>query len=87
MLAAIVYLTVGVLAARAARSRRTKAYILVVAGIITLLVGGSRVVLGVHYPTDVLAGWIGGIVWALACSLVANRMQRGAAPRDDMNGV
>jgi undecaprenyl-diphosphatase len=56
MLAAIVYLTAGVLAARAARSRRTKAYMLVVAGVVTLLVGVSRMVLGVHYPTDVLGG-------------------------------
>jgi undecaprenyl-diphosphatase len=87
MLAAIVYLTAGVLAARAARSRRTKAYMLVVAGVVTLLVGVSRMVLGVHYPTDVLGGWIGGVVWALTCWLVAKRIQSVAVARDNMNGA
>jgi undecaprenyl-diphosphatase len=81
MLSAVVYLTVGVLAARAASSRRTKAYMLLVAGALTLLVGVSRMVLGVHYPTDVLAGWIGGTVWALTCWLVAKRIQSVAVPR------
>jgi len=74
MLAAAVYLTTGVLAARAATLRRAKTYMLLAAGAITFLVGVSRMVLGVHYPTDVLAGWIGGTVWALACWLVARRL-------------
>ena len=74
MLAAVVYPTTGVLAARAATSGRTKVCVLLVAAVITLLVGVSRMVLGVHYPTDVLAGLIGGTVWVFFCWLTAKSL-------------
>jgi undecaprenyl-diphosphatase len=76
MMAAVVYLTLGVLLARVEPRRRTKAYVLSVAVILTLLVGVSRVHLGVHWPTDVLAGWSIGAAWALLCWLVARWLQR-----------
>jgi len=69
MMAAVVYLTLGALLARTQPDRGVKAYTLVVVATLTILIGASRVYLGVHWPTDVLAGWALGGAWALACSL------------------
>lgn len=76
MLSAILYLTLGALLARFAARRRTKAYLLTVALFATFVIGSSRVYLGVHYPSDVLAGWCAGLIWALLCWLVARYLQR-----------
>jgi undecaprenyl-diphosphatase len=67
MLSAVVYLTLGGLLSRVKRPRRIKIYVLSVAVILTLLIGVSRVYLGVHWPTDVLAGWCAGATWAMLC--------------------
>jgi undecaprenyl-diphosphatase len=79
VLAAVMYLTLGALLARVAVHRRTRLYVLTVAMLATFLVGVSRVYLGVHYPTDVLAGWCVGLAWALLCWLVARSLQRRGA--------
>jgi len=79
MLSAIVYLTLGVLLARTSTRYRQKVYFISVALIVSLLVGLSRVYLGVHYPTDVLAGWSFGLIWALLCWLVAQFLQKRGA--------
>ena len=72
MLSSVVYLTLAALLARVVPDRRTKVYFLLVAPFLVLLIGSSRVYLGVHYPTDVLAGWCLGSVWALLCCMVAH---------------
>jgi len=83
MLSAVVYLTLGALLARFAARRRLKAYPLLVAIVLTLLIGSSRVYLGVHWPTDVLAGWCIGAAWASVCWLLALWLQRRGAVEPD----
>ena len=76
MLSAVTYLTLGALAARFLPGRTTKIYVLGLAVLTTLLVGISRIYLGVHWPSDVLAGWCAGFTWAMLCWLTARAWQR-----------
>lgn len=75
MESAIIYLTLGAMLMRIAERKLTKIYCLVVAIALTLLVGVSRVYLGVHYPTDVIGGWIFGFVWACVCWIAAQQFE------------
>lgn len=76
MLSAVTYLTLGVLLARVHKTRRTKIIVMTYAITLTLLIGASRVYLGVHWPTDVLAGWALGAAWAALWWLLAWWLQR-----------
>lgn len=63
-MAAIVYLSLAVVLARRERRVRVQSYIVAVGLLVTFLVGVTRIALGVHYPSDVLAGWSVGLAWA-----------------------
>ena len=78
---AAVFLTLGALLMRVAEHRLVKFYCMAVAMTATLLVGATRVYLGVHYPTDVLAGWLIGSSWALFCWLLERSLERTAGLR------
>jgi undecaprenyl-diphosphatase len=83
LLSATVFLTLGALLGRFVQEFRLKAYFLIVALTLTFLVGLSRVFLGVHWPTDVLAGWCAGLAWATLCWLVARFLQhRGSVEQN-----
>ena len=80
MLSAVTYLTLGALIARTQERRGLRGYVLGSAILLTLLIGISRIYLGVHWPTDVLAGWCLGAAWALACWALATWLTRRQAP-------
>jgi undecaprenyl-diphosphatase len=75
-LSAVVYLTLGMLLAQTHRSFRFRAYFIAIAITLVVLVGLSRIYLGVHYPTDVIAGWCFGTIWSLGCAIVFRRFQQ-----------
>jgi undecaprenyl-diphosphatase len=75
MMAAVTYLTLGALLARVQPRLRLKLYLIALAAALTVLIGLSRVYLGVHWPTDVLAGWTLGAAWALGCWAIALWLQ------------
>ena len=71
MMSAVTYLTIAALVARTQPTRALRAYVLALAVLLTLAVGVSRIYLGVHWPTDVVAGWAAGAGWALLWWLAA----------------
>ena len=76
MMAAVVYFTLGSLLSSLMKERRLKVYFLTLATVLSVLVGLSRIVLGVHYPTDVAAGWAAGLAWATLCGVIEQRLAR-----------
>ncbi|QDS95728.1 phosphatidylglycerophosphatase B [Roseimaritima multifibrata] len=75
-LSSLVYLTLGAVLARSERDRKTRFILIGVPVLLSLLIGVSRVYLGVHWPTDVLAGWLFGVTWAAGAWLIFRLIQR-----------
>ena len=90
MLSAVVFLTLGALAARFSHRRRIKVLALSSGVVLSLLVGLSRIYLGVHWTSDVLGGWSLGAAWAMACWLAAwawgRRFLKKSAHPDESRG-
>ncbi len=86
----VVYLSLAVMFAEFQHRRRVRVYIVSCAGILAILIGVSRVMLGVHFPSDVAAGWTIGLIWASLGWLVAiwlkRRSKTGGDPDDGSDG-
>ncbi len=88
MISAALYLTLAALIARTLEQRKLKVFVITVGALLTTLIGVSRMYLGVHYPTDVIAGWSAGAVWALICGLTARTLgRRGSVPVPHAEGA
>ncbi len=74
MMSAVVYLTLAAILVPVLKHFWLRLYVLGCAIAVTGLIGASRVYMGVHYPTDVLAGWTAGLVWAIVCWLIARAL-------------
>jgi undecaprenyl-diphosphatase len=72
-LSATTYFTLAVIVMRLTTERRLRIFIALVGLALTFVAGLSRVYLGLHYPSDVLAGWCLGLAWALCCNLIMDR--------------
>jgi membrane-associated phospholipid phosphatase len=74
-----IYLSLALLVSRWAPNRRCAVFTVAAGAILALLIGFSRVYLGVHYPSDVLAGWAGGAAW-VGVTLLAMRSSGSTGP-------
>jgi undecaprenyl-diphosphatase len=87
MVSAVTYLTLAALISGTRTYRSTRVFTVAAGILLTLMIGASRVYLGVHYPTDVLGGWCAGATWALACWIIARRsispVARGKGSAED----
>lgn len=75
LIASAIYPTLGLLISLSFKERRLKLYVFITAAVLALAIGFTRVYMGVHYPTDVLGGWMLGLAWAIVCGIVCHRLQ------------
>ena len=76
---AVVYLSIALALASLSARRGVRLSLIAGAALMTALIALSRVWLGVHYPSDAIAGWLGGMAWALTASTLHHRPARGQA--------
>ena len=80
MSAAAAYLTLAIMLAETQPRRAVRLFLIAVATLLVVLIGCSRVFLGVHWPSDVIAGWCVGSAWAMAVYAINHRLrERGRA--------
>lgn len=72
----VVFLTLAVILGRTIERRAQRVYLLAAAAMLVVAIGMSRIFLGVHWPTDVLAGWTVGAAWAMTCAMVMEALRR-----------
>lgn len=84
MVSTVVWLTLAAITVRFVDRHRVRIFVLICAILIALIVGVSRIYLGVHWPSDVLAGWCVGTSWAALCWLIATIANRPAEPQSDL---
>ncbi len=81
LMGTVIYGLIAVFAYREAarRNARVASRIALPAGfvLLSLCIGVSRVYAGVHFPTDVLAGWTGGAAWVLVCLRLPHALKHG----------
>ncbi len=76
MISAIIYLSLAALLARDISRPTTRVFVFATAAIFVFAIGITRVYLGVHYPSDVAAGWAAGVAWTLVCLLIQHLISR-----------
>lgn len=86
MLSMIAWLTLAAVAVRFIEMRRLRIYVLSAALTVALIIGSTRVYLGVHWPSDVIAGWAIGLAWASGSWLIADRIARHLPGVAERNG-